>query len=122
AGTILEAGSDTTATVMQSFVLFMLSHPPVLECVRAEIDAAVGAVDGSDRCMPEFEDEEKCPYFMACIKETLCRRPPTIMGIPHLADEDDEYQGMFIPKGSTIIGNVWAIHMDPTTYRINDEG
>ncbi|KAF8810830.1 cytochrome P450 [Phlegmacium glaucopus] len=116
AGTILEAGSDTTASTMQSFVLFMLSHPPVLERVRAEIDAAVGAVDGSDGRMPEFEDEEKCPYFVACIKETLRRRPPTIMGIPHLADEDDEYQGMFIPKGSTIIGNVWAIHMDPTTY------
>ncbi|KAF8804079.1 cytochrome P450, partial [Phlegmacium glaucopus] len=96
AGTFLEAGSDTTASTMQSFVLFMLSHPPVLKCVRAEIDAAVGAVDESDGRMPEFEDEEKCPYFVACIKETLRRRPPTIMGIPHLADEDDEYQGIII--------------------------
>lgn len=23
---------------------------------------------------------------------------------------------MFIPKGSTVIGNVWAIHMDPAVY------
>lgn len=81
AGTILEAGSDTTASTMQSFVLFMLAHPPVLARVRAEIDAAVGAVDGADGRMPEFEDEEKCPYFVACIKETLRRRPPTIMGM-----------------------------------------
>ena len=81
AGTILEAGSDTTASTIQSFILFMLAHPPVLARVRAEIDAAVGAVDGSDGRMPEFEDEEKCPYFVACIKETLRRRPPTIMGI-----------------------------------------
>lgn len=81
AGTILEAGSDTTASTMQSFILFMLAHPPVLERVRAEIDAAVGAVNGSDGRMPEFDDEEKCPYFVACIKETLRRRPPTIMGM-----------------------------------------
>ncbi|KAF9567990.1 cytochrome P450 [Agrocybe pediades] len=116
AGTILEAGSDTTASTMQSFILFMLAHPPVLERVRAEIDAAVGAVNGSDGRMPEFDDEDKCPYFVACIKETLRRRPPTIMGIPHLADEDDEYEGMFIPKGSTVIGNVWTIHMDPAVF------
>jgi cytochrome P450 len=82
AGTILEAGSDTIASAMQSFILFMISHPPVLARVRAEIDTAVGAVDGSDGRMPEFEDEEKCPYFIACIKETLRRRPPTIMGMP----------------------------------------
>lgn len=81
AGTLLEAGSDTTASTIQSFILFMLAHPPVLERVRAEIDAAVGAVNGSDGRMPEFEDEEKCPYFVACIKETLRRRPPTIMGM-----------------------------------------
>ncbi|KIK64878.1 hypothetical protein GYMLUDRAFT_160779 [Collybiopsis luxurians FD-317 M1] len=116
AGTVLEAGSDTTASTMQSFILFMLAHPPVLERVRKEIDEAVGAINGSDGRMPEFEDEARCPYFIACIKETLRRRPPTIMGIPHLADEDDEYEGMFIPKGSTVIGNVWTIHLDPAVY------
>lgn len=133
AGTVLEAGSDTTASTIQSFILFMLSHPHVLRTVREEIDRVVG----EDR-LPEFDDEENLPYLIACIKETLRRRPPTIMGtleypwlstewillrhaptpigIPHLADEDDEYNGYLIPKGSTVIGNVWAIHMDPIKY------
>ncbi|KAF8815175.1 cytochrome P450 [Phlegmacium glaucopus] len=83
AGMILEAGSDTTASTMQ-----------MLARVRTEIDAAVGDVNGGDGRMPEFEDEEKCPYFVARIKKTLRRRPPTIMGI----------------------NNVWAIHMDPAVY------
>lgn len=48
AGMILEAGSDTIASTMQNFILFMISHPHVLTRVRAEIDTAVGAVDGSD--------------------------------------------------------------------------
>lgn len=36
--------------------------------------------------------------------------------MPHSADADDVYNGYFIPKGATIIGNVWAIHMDPARY------
>ncbi|KAF9445128.1 cytochrome P450 [Macrolepiota fuliginosa MF-IS2] len=111
AATVLEAGSDTTASTMQSFLLFMISHPAVVKKIRDEIDSVVG----SDR-MPTFTDEFKLPYLVACIKETLRRRPATIMGIPHSNDEDDIYEGYFIPKGSTIIGNIWAIHMDPKRY------
>lgn len=53
----------------------MLAHPEVLQKVRAEVDRVVG----SDR-MPSFEDEPNLPYLVACIKETLRRRPPSIMG------------------------------------------
>lgn len=76
AGTVLEAGSDTTASTMQSFLLFMISHPAIAKKVRDEIDRVVGP----DR-MPTFEDEPELPYLVACIKETLRRRPPTIMGM-----------------------------------------
>lgn len=37
-------------------------------------------------------------------------------GIPHRADADDVYDEYFIPKGSTVLGNIWAIHMDPQRY------
>lgn len=76
AGTVLEAGSDTTASTMQSFILFMLSHPAVYAKVRSEMDSVVGP----DR-MPIFDDEPNLPYLVACIKETLRKRPPTIMGM-----------------------------------------
>jgi cytochrome P450 len=75
AATVLEAGSDTTASTMQSFLLFMISHPTCAQKVREEIDRVVGP----DR-MPTFEDEPNLPYLVACIKETLRRRPPSIMG------------------------------------------
>lgn len=79
AGTVLEAGSDTTASTIQAFILFMLSHPHVLHKVREEIDRVVGP----DR-MPTFEDEPELPYLIACIKETLRRHPPTTMGVSDL--------------------------------------
>ncbi|KZT67207.1 cytochrome P450 [Daedalea quercina L-15889] len=113
AGSMLEAGSDTTAATIETFVLFMLHNPAVLARARAELDAAVPVAQGR---MPNWEDEESLPLVVACIKETLRRRPPTIMGVPHCADADDVYEGHFIPKGSTVIGNIWAIHMDPARY------
>ncbi|KZT09665.1 cytochrome P450 [Laetiporus sulphureus 93-53] len=111
AGSVLEAGSDTTATTIQIFVMLMLHNPKALKQARQEIDEVVGM----DR-MPTYEDEEKLPWLVACIKETLRRRPPTIMGVPHRVDEDDIYNGYFIPKGSTVVGNVWAIHMNPERF------
>jgi len=113
AGSMLEAGSDTTAATIETFILFMLHNPRALERARAELDEVVPVTQGR---LPAWEDEERLPWVVACIKETLRRRPPTIMGVSHRADVDDVYQGYFIPKGSTVIGNVWAIHMDPSRY------
>ena len=31
-------------------------------------------------------------------------------------DEDDFWNGYFIPKGTTVFCNVWAMHMDPNAY------
>ncbi|KAH9941443.1 cytochrome P450 [Amylocystis lapponica] len=77
AGSVLEAGGDTSAGAMQAAIMLLLANPRVLACARAELDAVVGP----DR-LPGFEDEEKLPYVAACAKETLRRRPLTIMGGP----------------------------------------
>ncbi|OCH92573.1 cytochrome P450 [Obba rivulosa] len=111
AGSLLEAASDTTAAAVLTFVLALLNNPPVLQRAREEVDSIVGP----DR-MPTFDDEENLPYVVACIQETLRCHPPAITGVPHRADEDDEYKGYRIPKGATVIGNVWAIHMNPVRY------
>ncbi|KAF4581583.1 hypothetical protein EYR40_009866 [Pleurotus pulmonarius] len=111
AGTIVEAGSDTTASTAHTFILMMLSYPHVLTKLREEIDRVVGP----DR-LPTFDDEPNLPYLVACIKETLRRRPAAILGVPHANDEDVWYNGYLIPKGSNVFGNIWAIHMDPKLF------
>lgn len=75
AGSLLEAGSDTTAATIHTFVLLMLHHPDALARAREELDRVVGV-----ERMPGWDDEERLPWVIACIKETLRRRPPTIMG------------------------------------------
>ncbi|KIY70370.1 cytochrome P450 [Cylindrobasidium torrendii FP15055 ss-10] len=111
AGQLLEAGGDTTGCVMQTWILFMLNYPHVYAKAREEIDIVVG----SDR-LPAYEDEANLPYVVAMIKELLRCRPPIALGIPHRADEDAFYDGYWIPKGSSVIGNLWAMHMNPTQF------
>ncbi|KAL0059528.1 hypothetical protein AAF712_013727 [Marasmius tenuissimus] len=111
AGTILEAGSDTTSSVIISFVMFMLWYPQVVEKAREEIDRVVGG----DR-LPTLEDEEKLPYVVAIVKEVLRCRPPIPLGVPHRSTEDTVYNGYFIPKGSVVFGNIWALHLDPSRF------
>ncbi|KAJ3557356.1 hypothetical protein NM688_g1517 [Phlebia brevispora] len=103
AASMLEAGAETTSTTAEMFILFMLMHPHILKKAQEEMDRVVGP----DR-LPTFEDEPNLPYVVACIKETMRRRPVIPMGVPHMAAEDDVYKGYFIPKGAVIVGNIFA--------------
>jgi hypothetical protein len=38
------------------------------------------------------------------------------IGIPHATAEDDVYEGYCIPRGSTILVNIWHILSDPSVY------
>jgi cytochrome P450 len=79
----------------------MLLHPQVMRKAQAEVDAVVGR-----NRVPEFEDLDDLPYTNAVIKETYRWCPPLPMVVAHSNICDDEYEGMFIPKNSTVHANV----------------
>ncbi|KZT43047.1 cytochrome P450 [Sistotremastrum suecicum HHB10207 ss-3] len=115
-GSLFAAGVDTTSATLQSLVLAMVLHPEVQSAAQAELERVVG-----HERSPSWEDEDDLPYMKAVIKETMRWRPVAILGgTPHASTEDDylEYKGntYFIPKGSIILGSMWTIHMNPTTY------
>jgi len=106
------AGIETTSASLASFVLAMLHFPHVMKKAQAELDAIVGP----DR-MPEFADQDALPYVRATVNETLRWRPVAILGgTPHAVTADDEYNGMLIPKGSTIFANFAGIMSDPDMF------
>lgn len=71
---------------------------------------------GSQRT-PTWDDEDRLPFVKAVVSETLRWRTVTILGgIPHAPTQDDEYNGYFIPKGTAITGNLWAIHRNPRDF------
>ncbi|ROV94800.1 hypothetical protein VMCG_08867 [Cytospora schulzeri] len=106
------AGSDTTASTMCTAFLALVSHPETLEAAHAELDVVVG----HDRT-PTFEDEDKLVYIRAFVKEVLRWRPVAVLGgTPHASTEDDYYEGYYIPGGTTILGNSWAINLNEEYY------
>ncbi|KAJ7209438.1 cytochrome P450 [Mycena rebaudengoi] len=102
AATLYGAGTDTTSTVL------------VQRRAQTELDAVVGRSR-----MPTFADYNSLPYIRALIKETLRWAPMAPIGVPHRLMEDDYYEGHFIPKGSIVIANVWAMNRDPEVYGHN---
>lgn len=74
-GTLLEAGSGTTAAAMMSFVLAMVYHPDWQQRMQEEVYRVVG----TER-LPEFEDLPRLPLVRAIIKDNLRWRPVTAGG------------------------------------------
>jgi len=113
-GTLFEAGTGTTSAAMMSFIFAMTMHPLSLAKLQKEIDEAVG-----DR-IPSEDDVSNLPSVRAVVKETLRWRPVTAGGIPHLLVKDDIYEmggkKYFLPAGSNVHANQWAIHRDPNLY------
>ncbi|KAF8988340.1 cytochrome P450 [Cyathus striatus] len=93
--------TDTTLAGIQSFFHAMVLFP--------------SAVIGSER-LPTLEDRMNLPYVEALYWEVLRFYPFVPLSIPHVVREDDVHNGYFIPKGTTIIPNIWRFMRDPKKY------
>ena len=60
----MEAGSDTTASTLLSFILALTTYPEVLRKAQKELDDLCGAERS-----PSIEDFGKLPYLTACMTE-----------------------------------------------------
>lgn len=109
-GTLLEAGSDTTASIFVAFIVAMVNFPRVQKKAQEELDRVVGP-----KRLPNMDDD--LPYIRCIVKETLRFLPSSILGIvPHATSTDDVYQGYHIPKNTGVMLNVWTLNNDPEKY------
>ncbi|KAF9454479.1 cytochrome P450 [Macrolepiota fuliginosa MF-IS2] len=106
-----QAGVTTSVSIYHIFIMAMLCNPAVMRKAQEELDHVVG----TDR-LPEFDDMYLLPYTQAIVKETLRWRPILPLGVAHSNTCDDVYDGMFIPKGSRIHANVYAMAQDPKMF------
>ncbi|KAF4549104.1 Cytochrome P450-like protein 1 [Elsinoe fawcettii] len=109
-------GVDTTTSSILTFLLAMLAFPHVQIRAHEELSRVCGARS------PTWSDESSLPYIQAIVKETLRWRTVTILaGIPHAPVQDDVYKSYRIPAGTTITGNLWAIHRHEREFPDPDE-
>lgn len=115
-GTLMEGGSDTTSSIIIAFIHALLKWPEILKKAQKEVDDVVG-----EERSPKWSDYEKLPYIAACVKETMRWRPVVPLGFPHVLGEDDEVDGMHLPRGSQVFINAFGMQHDPDRFEKPDE-
>jgi cytochrome P450 len=71
----------------------------------AEVDAALGGL------RPTVTDLPKLPWTTACVREAMRMFPPAWI-FPRTAIADDVIDGHRIPRGSSVLIPIYAIHHD----------
>ncbi|KAJ3019302.1 hypothetical protein NUW54_g122 [Trametes sanguinea] len=134
-GVVYSAGADTTTAALRNFTLAMMTYPEVQVRAQGELDRVVGR----DR-LPTFDDRTHLPYISRIVKESLrwkavsalgpllCKhatmarkRLRSSTGVPHATLDDDEYYGGYIPKGTTVLANIYGMLHDESIYSNPDD-
>ncbi|KDR78583.1 hypothetical protein GALMADRAFT_244022 [Galerina marginata CBS 339.88] len=110
AAALFVGGGDTTVSVLRSFLLLLALHPEIQKRAQDDIDSI------APNRLPTHDDYDSLPFVRAIVKETLRWAPVAPLGLPHRAIEDDIYDNYFIPKGISVIANIWAITHDEDIY------
>ncbi|KAJ5631640.1 O-methylsterigmatocystin oxidoreductase [Penicillium longicatenatum] len=111
AGTLIEAGSDTSASALNIAIKYLAANPSVLDQAHAEVSRVVG-----DDKSPSFDDIDRLPFIHACIKEVSRIRPLTKFGTAHYTTDMVTYKQYRIPPGCFVVINQCAIHNNPEYY------
>jgi cytochrome P450 len=115
---MVNAGSDTTATTLGAIFYYLLKSPASMHKLRQELDAHFGIPDSLHSCVTNFADSQKLPFLDACIKETF-RYHPALGG--QLSERVVPSGGAYIarewvPGGTKVSSNSWLVHRHKPTF------
>lgn len=110
------AGSDSTASTMQTFMWNVLNNKVVYEKLMKEILHADMAGRLSE-IVEWKESQNSLPYFQACLKEAMRIGPAVGVAIcrkvPGLGVEID---GEYVAGGTEVAVNAWVLHRDKEIF------
>lgn len=125
---IFEAGTETTAMTINTFLLAAACYPEMTRRAQAEIDDYMSSKDQGEELVPTFADLLQLPYLGAVVKEALRLTPTGSSGVghtptklePQFLDLDcDSVEGtnkLAIPPGATVLANIYGLHHDHNRY------
>lgn len=110
---VLGGGFETVSSTVQWSVGWLAQHPEEQERAFKEIRAfqrenGAGAADGEAEQLGDAADELKCAYISAMAKEALRYFTVIPLNLPRESTRDIQYEGKFIPKGTTVYMNAEA--------------
>lgn len=83
--------------------------------MRVTLEACPSSRHAWTRCVKSFM-VLLGPHRILTWLQTLRWRPVAPGGVPHALTRDDTYDGYFLPKGTVVVANTWAIHNDESEY------
>lgn len=108
----LIAGGDSTAAVIKTTTLYLISHYRVLKKLRAEIDEA--ELSGKISSPIKNAESLRLPYLQAVVKEGLrIFVPGHPLLFKQVPPEGDVIDGKRIPGGTRIGHSQWSQQRDP---------
>ncbi|KAL6959173.1 unspecific monooxygenase [Sarracenia purpurea var. burkii] len=127
-GEFLNAGTDTTSTVLQWIMANLVKYPYVQAKLYEEIVGVMGPPPkappsndqgeekGGEEKVIKEEDLQRMPYLKAVILEGLRRHPPGHFVLPHTVTEDVELEGHLVPKNAMVNFMVAEMGWDPKVW------
>ncbi|KAI4824883.1 cytochrome P450, partial [Aureobasidium sp. EXF-8845] len=111
--TMLSGGLDTVTTLVAWSIALLGQRPDIQDKAINEIRKMFS--EDEILCAPE--DDMKCAYVMALIKECLRYYTVLRLALPRATVKDITYEGKLIPSGTTVYLNAWACNMDPVVWK-----
>ncbi|XP_063968595.1 cytochrome P450 2C30-like [Lytechinus pictus] len=115
-GDIFAAGTDTTACAMYWVMLFTIKYPKYQRRVQEELDRVVGR-----HRLPTQSDRPNLPFVVAMLAESLRCSAGGPFGVPHAAVEDTTFRGYFVPKGTIMVANHYALLYDEEVFGVEPD-
>ncbi|XP_066141604.1 cytochrome P450 4C1-like [Euwallacea fornicatus] len=109
--TFMFAGHDTTSSGISSAFHVLANRPDIQKQLREELKG----VFESKNARITYQDLQGLKYLEMVIKETLRLYPPAPV-ISRVVEEDAEFKGHTIPKGTVIVMSIYNMHRDPDYY------
>ncbi|ODM88348.1 Farnesoate epoxidase [Orchesella cincta] len=110
-GDLLAGGSETSSTTLSFVTLYLLLHKEAQSKAQHELDHVVGLSR-----QVSLADKPLLPYTEAILLETFRLSSMAAFGVPHRMTADTMFHGYFLPKDSTVISNLYAIHHNPNIW------
>ncbi|KAL1201468.1 Cytochrome P450 84A4 [Cardamine amara subsp. amara] len=108
---VMFGGTETVALAIEWLLTELLRSPENMKRVQNELASVVGL----DRWRVDDTHLEKLTFLKCIVKETLRLHPPFPL-LLHETVEDAEVTGYFIPKGSPVMVNTYALGRDPNSW------
>lgn len=113
--TMLSGGLDTVTTQVAWFVALLSQHPEIQEKAVTEIRKSYG----DDEPMCDANDDQKCEYVVAFVREALRYFTVLRLALPRATVKDIIHDGICIPTGTVVFLNAWSCNMGESRPRLS---